>query len=650
MKKIIIAYRTDMWRDRQVESYPRSYARILRELGYQVREIGEGHSTAHLEYVNQSDYDLFLEIENGRSEKGKLRFQLTQNECRIPSAVVLIDALDLNTPIPTTEGWRTVGDIMPGDYVYGPKGNPVRVWHTTPVFFNRKCYEITFDGGEKIVADAGHRWKVEDTGPHDCFRYQYENYGPIEEIKTTEELYHDQSNDNYFRFRIPVCAPLMSNNSITLDPYILGLWLGDGSKHSPTITNIDEDVIKAMEALYSTRRVLSKGQFRNSYYLGKSKLDNISLHSRLRELNLFSNKHIPNIYLQSSYENRLNLLRGLLDTDGECAKDGQIYFHNSDKGLINQTQQLIGSLGLHSNVCKHIRPPTGFRRDYSAMYRISFRVPKNKFSAFQIKRKLNRQPEKTIKFVHANYHRIRSIRSIESVPVKCISVESNEKLFLVGNTCITTHNSHGHPDIHREVAKLYDHVFFAVWSKRDLFTDLSSAYFMPSATDLKWFDYKNFPPISEFDFGFFSSKGGLSRAAPLKDLCKDNGWSYAIEQVGKNYRHRWPQTGVKMSSCRYLFNHGQKHDINQRIFESMAIKKPLINNYDERSGMQHMFTEGKHYIGYESYTYADLEEKCKWVMSHPKEAAEIAERAYNEVCSKHLIQHRIQFMLEVINK
>ena len=68
-------------------------------------------------------------------------------------------ALDVSTPVLTTTGWTTMGDIQVGDYVYDAEGKPTQVVYTTPVF-KGDCYDITFNDGETIRADAGHEWTV----------------------------------------------------------------------------------------------------------------------------------------------------------------------------------------------------------------------------------------------------------------------------------------------------------------------------------------------------------------------------------------------------------------------------------------------------------------------------------------------------------
>lgn len=210
-------------------------------------------------------------------------------------------------------------------------------------------------------------------------------------------------------------------------------------------------------------------------------------------------------------------------------------------------------------------------------------------------------------------------------------------------------DSHGNPTLHKRTAPYYNHVFFAVWDKRDLFVEHYSAHWCPNATDTKWFHpIKNSDP--EFCFGFFGSKKGLSRADPMKQICLNNQWSFDIRQVNGVYKHRWPYTGEAYSNCQFLFNHGQKHDgPNLRVVESMAVGRPLICDQDSRSGMDKIFVPGTHYIPYETGSYGGLEEAMQFCIEDLNGAKYIAETALNEVVTKHLIEHRVDQILEVLH-
>lgn len=214
-------------------------------------------------------------------------------------------------------------------------------------------------------------------------------------------------------------------------------------------------------------------------------------------------------------------------------------------------------------------------------------------------------------------------------------------------------DSHGYPSLHKRLARNYDHVFFAVWDKRDLFAKHSSAHWCPNFSDLKWFnsmDYLEPDGGERFHFAFYGSKGGLERAKPLLEIADRNHWRADVRQVCPGGKHAWPSTAKAMARCDFLFNRSQKHDgPNLRVMESMAMNRPLIADVDPRSGMEKLFTPWEHFIPYQ-LDYSDLEDAMKWVIDHPEEAKSIAQRAYLEVKEHHLVGNRIDQIMEVCDE
>ncbi len=209
-------------------------------------------------------------------------------------------------------------------------------------------------------------------------------------------------------------------------------------------------------------------------------------------------------------------------------------------------------------------------------------------------------------------------------------------------------DTHGHPSLHKRLAKNYDHVMFAVWDKRDLFTHHPSVHWCPNASDPKHF-YKDILPDTHesrpIDVGFFGSKHGLDRADILKKVGARNSWRLDIREVGKNGA-RWPKTAEAMSRCKVLFNKGQKRDgPNQRVIESMLMERPLVNDRDNRDGMSELFEEGEHYLGYASDS--ELANNIQWCFREPSLASSMAKRAYRLAYDKHQVKHRVEQILEV---
>lgn len=209
---------------------------------------------------------------------------------------------------------------------------------------------------------------------------------------------------------------------------------------------------------------------------------------------------------------------------------------------------------------------------------------------------------------------------------------------------------HSGSGVYGHVAPNYKHVFFAPWIKRDVFKDHSSAHWLPNTSDTRWFDREHFTEVQcQFEWGFHSSKMGLARADRLVDVCKRRNWSCDVRQVTKAGRQRWPSMGEAMSACANLYNWGQKQDgPNQRVIESMLTGRPLLNDLSALDGMSKLFSEGKHFIGYRR-DGADLEEKMEFIMNNTETCKSIAESAYQEAKSKHLIEHRVASILEVVS-
>ena len=212
-------------------------------------------------------------------------------------------------------------------------------------------------------------------------------------------------------------------------------------------------------------------------------------------------------------------------------------------------------------------------------------------------------------------------------------------------------DTHGHPSLHKRMAGNYNHVFFAVWARRDAFASHPSTHWCPNASDDKWFDFELFPTEWRYpkkDIGFYGSKDGLDRADEMRDICNNapSNFAHDIREVGRTDKRRWPRTAEQMANCKMLFNRGQKHDgPNQRVIESMLMCKPLISDRDKADGMGKLFQEGEHFLGYESRS--QLFDQMRWCKSNEDLANSMAFRAYRLVKEKHLVRHRVDQILDV---
>lgn len=189
--------------------------------------------------------------------------------------------------------------------------------------------------------------------------------------------------DNYKRNAFQHCASVdFSEKNLPIDPYILGIWLGDGTHSISEITNDDPEVISAFmqEALKRNLRFVNRPKtYTYAMVRYKNNQDNNFLED-LKKLNLYKNKHIPNIYLTSSKEQRLQLLAGLLDTDGSRTKDrNSIEFSQKRELLFNQVIYLCRSLGISANKrTKVVNGITYYRTSISSQIKIPLKVERKK--------------------------------------------------------------------------------------------------------------------------------------------------------------------------------------------------------------------------------------------------------------------------------
>ena len=369
-------------------------------------------------------------------------------ERRFSHAFVLVPkkqgkALALDTLITTPTGWTTMGDIAVGDEVFDERGLPCTVTAATPVMFGEPCYEVEFSDGEIIRADAAHQWYTETyrTGrpcraalrgvPSDQWVATYEDH-----IKTTDEiadtLMFNCGSGPACNHRIPVAGPLQTPDAILpIDPYKLGLWLGDGESTAARITVGDRDadeLFRILSPMGCTPHQCSSGY----------RFTLPGLHVSLREAGLFSNKHIPREYLRASAAQRVALLQGLCDSDGTCAHGGQIEFTSTLPRLAGGVTELLRTLGIKPLVREGIA--TLYGREIGPKWRVRFYAYDDE-PVFRLSRKRERQKPRPTKPTRARNRQIVRCEPIKSVPVRCIEVDSPSRLYLAGESMIPTHNS-----------------------------------------------------------------------------------------------------------------------------------------------------------------------------------------------------------------
>jgi hypothetical protein len=337
--------------------------------------------------------------------------------------------LSLDTPIPTPTGWTKMGDIEVGDTILDDAGKPTNVRGMSDVFLDRKCFRVTFDDGSEIVADAEHPWVVEERGKRKAATWEW-----TKKKLTTADL---RPGDHF----IDVAKPLeLPSADLAVDPYALGVWLGDGTSAGGGITASVDDASGMADALSAAGvnvgdPVLTATAMRIPTY---------GLTSDLRKAGVLGDKHIPTVYLRGSFDQRLALLQGLMDTDGNINKTTrQCSFDNSNPVIMAGVVELIRSLGMKAFVYalagRTKRFPNGETYSCAPSQRVTFT---SDLPVFRMERKAKIQ--NALRKSHARRtkrHGIIAIVEVTSVPVRCVSIDSPSHLFLAGPSMVPTHNT-----------------------------------------------------------------------------------------------------------------------------------------------------------------------------------------------------------------
>ena len=365
-----------------------------------------------------------------------------------------------NNRIFTPFGRKNIGDIKVGDKVIGSDGKPHNVIGVFPQGV-KETYRITFNDGFSILTGDEHLWSVlsPNYGKNTkndrrkkslvlSTKQMYEggkikvkgiDYNKDKEYEI--ETYYKSPNSNN-KWQIPIVEPIQfeRNDNLPINPYFLGLILGDGhiNKSSCVFTVHCDDYDELFDSFGLTENKKIKNQRKGNKLIGRGVLNGLKLNETRSH-----NKFIPEIYKYSSVENRLSILQGLMDTDGHCMFNGGGKFLGTEfstisKQLCDDVVEIVQTLGGIARVKTRIPTYTynGEKNKGKLSYRVNIKLPKG-MNPFKLKRKANKYIEPK------QYPTGRYIKNIEKVGFEdsvCISVDSPDKLYVTEH-CIVTHNT-----------------------------------------------------------------------------------------------------------------------------------------------------------------------------------------------------------------
>jgi len=314
--------------------------------------------------------------------------------------------LPVNTLISTPGGFITMGDVQVGDLVHSSDGKayPVTVKSQK---HERPCFEVRFDDKTVVTCDNVHLWSLIDGS-----------------VVSVTELRPGVS-------KIPVAAPVeMPAQQLPIDPYVFGLWVADGKHTSAEVSKPDLEVWAEIE-----RRGYTLGTIAPSCQNKCTTRTVKGIRGHLVRLGVLGNKHIPEIYLQGSIDQRLDLLRGLMDGDGSVNPTRQqVVFQSTDRRISNAVKVLIESLGCRVN--QAAAKYSGFGVEGTA-YPLAWR-PRH-FNPFLLPRKRDRVGDWGDG--RSWYRRVTAVVSVPPQTTQCIGVASPDNTYLCTKHRIVTHNT-----------------------------------------------------------------------------------------------------------------------------------------------------------------------------------------------------------------
>jgi replicative DNA helicase len=354
----------------------------------------------------------------------------------------------ISEPVLTPTGWVTMGDIKVGDKVIGSDGKEQYVLGVYPQGV-RPMYKVEFSDGTHTFCGFEHLWSVNTLNMRTAKtrvngKGVYKpNYGY--KVLKTSDMMNDIKKRGRYNYRLPVVSPVeFEVKEVPIDPYLLGLLLGDGGiKKQVTLTTADVELVEYAESvLPNNSRIKRVTNTKYNHRITKqSGLINPVIMS-LKNMDLYgcgsNNKFIPKDYIYNSSEVRISLLQGLMDTDGYVDKKGTVQFTTVSKQLSEDVRELVLSLG--GTVRINTKIPTynynGIKKEGQLAYNITISFANN-VVPFKLLRKINRYYKRT-KYLEQKY--VKSITYSHDEGSVCIKV-SNPDCLYVTRDYVLTHNT-----------------------------------------------------------------------------------------------------------------------------------------------------------------------------------------------------------------
>ena len=361
-------------------------------------------------------------------------------------------AIPNDTLIPTPTGYKKVGDVKIGDYLFDKQGKPTKVINVFPQPIKKQVYVMELADGRKAKCCEDHLW----TYFSDYRRLRTESTKEILQ-RINSSKYGLKDAEGRYRFALPINKAVQyEEKTYSVPPYVMGLLLGDGSfryqNTQKALSYSSEDAFLPKQIADIMQWDYKKCSDKNYSYIFKYKKqvcdhENVWVEEVLRDYSELWNKKpeekfIPKDYLIGSVEQRINLLKGLLDTDGSVDNKARIQFSTTSPKLRDDVCELCRSLGyiVTVGIDKRTKYTNG------EAYKIKIQMPlEEKVNVFNLPKHVN----KVISYLQKNRSTIKYKDSVKIVGIQateeysdmtCFTVDNSENLFLM-NDYIVTHNT-----------------------------------------------------------------------------------------------------------------------------------------------------------------------------------------------------------------
>lgn len=364
-------------------------------------------------------------------------------------------------PVADDRGYVPIEDIEVGDSVFDENGMPTKVLGVFPQGMQH-AYEVTFKDGTSVVCNDEHLWAARTvTAHHKGYPYRVHT---LSDMVARGIVSVRQSGPRrglrLYRWYVP-CGKAVERDAVDfkLDPYVVGVLLGDGCLRDPqlSVSSNDEFVVSKVSSLldaagyernehnYTWHFLRQNPTSRNKFIMTRELVDLLPDGSQLAGHKSLD-RRIPFEYFLGSIEQRYALLQGLMDTDGCITGNGRLNcsFATNNRLLANDVRQLAASLGIHTTLTCQVRDDgVHANPEYEVYFIISdddkhmlFTLPRHleKIDKFRRSdRKFNKHYDDIcitdVKDLHAEYE------------MTCLYVDSPSHLFQVTENHIVTHNT-----------------------------------------------------------------------------------------------------------------------------------------------------------------------------------------------------------------